>query len=222
MRSIFKYFFPLALALLLVSCGKAPPAKESRLGNCNDTVRYKIPENDSLGYFSISPEGNRICVLYKKGIKWHVIINDKRYDNFTATFNDSFEQKPKVTVSSGGRRVGLTFMKPKSWQAASELAAKPGPASVSADTSQWYVQIDRHIFGGFDADFAPAIAFSPDGVDFGFVYKKGGSYFVQVGDTTFGPYQRADLAINENGEVFIAYIRDGYASIEKVERVRGN
>lgn len=205
--------------LILLSCGKPAQPKVSIWDNYVDSVRYRIPENDSLGYFSLSPEGNRICVLFKKGPRWHVIINDRQYDSFKATFNDSFDQKPGVSISPGGKRVGLTYMRPRSWKTSSDLGKRNGPAATTRDTSQWYVQIDLHIFGGYDGDFAPNIVFSTSGSTFGFVYKKDGKYYVQVGDTTFGPYIRADLAINQNEEVFIAYIKDGYASIERVVHI---
>ena len=210
-----------AVCLSLLSCGKPAQPKVSIWDGYNDSVKYRIPENDSLGYFSLSPEGNRICVLFKKGTRWHVIINDRQYDTFKATFNDSFEQKPRVTISPGGQRVGLTYIRAKSWQTRSEIMKRCISPSVLGDTNQWYVQIDLNIFGGYDGDFAPNIIFSQSGSNFGFVYKKQGKYYVQVGDTTFGPYLRADLAINENEEVYIAYIKDGYASIERVEQVEG-
>jgi len=210
-----------AVCCLLLSCGKPAQPKVSMWDNYADSVRYRIPENDSLGYFSLSPEGNRICVLFKKGSQWHVIINDRQYDTFKATFNDSFDQKPRVTVSPGGQRVGLSFIRTKSWQTRSELQRRNSSPAASADTNQWYVQIDLNIFGGYDGDFAPNIIFSKSGSTFGFVYKKDGKYYVQVGDTTFGPYLRADLAINENEEIYIAYIKEGYASIERVEQLPG-
>lgn len=210
-----------AVCCLLLSCGKPAQPKVSMWDNYVDSVKYRIPENDSLGYFSLSPEGNRICVLFKKGSQWHVIINDRQYDTFKATFNDSFDQKPKVTVSPGGQRVGLSFIRKKSWQTRSELQKKSSSSVASTDTSQWYVQIDQNIFGGYDGDFAPNIIFSQSGSTFGFVYKKDGKYYVQVGDTTFGPYLRADLAINEKEEIYIAYIKEGYASIERVEQLPG-
>lgn len=206
-----------AVCLILLSCGKPAQPKVSIWDGYDDSIRYRIPENDSLGYFSISPEGNKICVLFKKGSQWHVIVNNRQYDNFKATFNDSFDQKPRVTISPGGQRVGLIYTRPKSWQTRSELQKRYKTPAIPEDTTQWYVQIDLNIFGGYDGDFPPNIIFSKSGSTFGFVYKKGGKYYVQVGDTTFGPYQRADFTINDNEEVYIAYIKDGYASIEKVE-----
>jgi hypothetical protein len=218
---IYHIVIPAVLACHLMSCGKPAHPKISIWDGYNDSIKYRIPDNDSLGYFSLSPDGNRICVLFKKGSQWHVIINDRQYDTFKATFNDSFEQKPRVTISPGGQRVGLSFIRAKSWQTRSELQRRNNAPAVLADTNQWYVQIDLNIFGGYDGDFAPNIIFSKSGSNFGFVYKKDGKYYVQVGDTTFGPYLKADLAINENEEVYIAYIKDGYASIERVEKFTG-
>lgn len=205
----------LMAVVLLPAC--RPPKQDKSIFSF-DKQKYKLPKYDSLECFNISADGNRFLALYKINEKWYAQINKKTYQNFQGTFLDSFSNKPKYSFSSEGSKVGLVYQKesPFLFRIADDDTdnAKISPIDT---LPLWFVQINQYTYGGFDGDYMPEIKYSPDGSVFGFVYKKRGLYYIRLNDEIFGPYQKADLAITDDGRITIARIEKGYAYLEEIE-----
>jgi hypothetical protein len=160
-------------------------------------------------------------------------VNGHIKDYIKCYYNDSFNLNPVIKLSPDSLHVAIVYNRESHWR-------DNGPRQVARnnDTNgQWSVDIDHHIFGGFDRDHKPAVHFSPDGKKFAFPYKKMEQYYVQIMDTTFGPYDRADVVFTPNqginlwdlrdcsdktittgGEIIIGYVRQDRAYIERVYR----
>jgi hypothetical protein len=121
-------------------------------------------------------------------------------------------------LSPDGRHAGRIYQREASWRPAREA----GLADSGKGRPLWFVAIDRRVLGGFDGEFAPKLQFSPDGQAFGLAYRQKGQYYIQIVDTTFGPYDRADFAITPEGEVTIAYLEGSYIHVERLGRVGGS
>jgi hypothetical protein len=151
----------------------------------------------------------------KRNGRWQVGINGRHYHDFQGVYPSQPAGEPRVVLSPDGRHAGIIFQREASWKPAREL---DGPQGEIA-RPQWFVEIDRRLLGGFDGEFAPKLQFSPDGKTFGLVYRQRGRYYVQIVDTTFGPYERADFTITGDGQVKIAYLEGSYVHVERLGRV---
>lgn len=215
---IHRAFLPAVLtALLAASCSIKPPDREYFYRNYGEAWTKYVPPHDSLEQFRLSPDGKHVCYLLKRGGKWMVGINGRHYSDFHGVYPAQAEAEPKVTLSPDGRHAGVIYQKEASWRTARELGKPEG----ATPRPQWFVEIDRRIFGGFDGDFAPKLQFSPDGQAFGLAYRQRGQHYVQIVDTTFGPYERADFTITPGNEVVIAYLEGSYVHVERVGKVGG-
>ncbi len=166
------------------------------------------------------PMATDFWLCTKSNDKWYAQINKKTYQNFQGTFLDSFTNKPKYSFSPEGSKVGLVYQKesPFLFRIADDDTdhAKISPVDT---LPLWFVQINQYTYGGFDGDHMPEIKYSPDGSVFGFVYKKRGLYYIRLNDDIFGPYQKADLSITDDGRITIARIDKGYAYLEEIEKI---
>ncbi len=189
-------------ALAAASCSDGPAGREYFYSNYGDAWTKYVPPYDSLEQFHLSPDGKHVCYLIKSRGKWRVGINGRHWDDFNGVYPAQPADGPRVVLSPDGRHAGVVFQREASWRPARE-AGRPDSGKARP---QWFVEVDRRIFGGFDGDFTPKLRFSPEGNIFGLVYRKAGQYYIQIVDTTFGPYQRADFAITPEGEVIIAYL----------------
>lgn len=142
-------------------------------------------------------------------------INGRHNENFQGIYPSQPSGEPRVVLSPDGQHAGIVFQREASWRPSREAGA---PRGASAQP-QWFVEVDRRIFGGFDGGFAPKLQFAPDGRAFGLAYRQRGQYYVQIVDTTFGPYHRADFTITQDNEVVIAYIEGHYVHVERLGRV---
>ncbi len=170
-----------------------------------------IDRYDSLERFALSPDGFTVSFLGKKGSKWEFVVSSgwkwKVSDN--ATIRSAEDTGRTLTLSPDNSHVGIVYRRASHWR-------DRGPHPVDSG-GQWFVNIDRHIFGGFDCDFKPTVHFTRDGKLFGFPYKKLGQYYVQIVDTTFGPYDRADVAFTKDGEIMLGYLKQDRAFIDMVK-----
>jgi len=80
---------------------------------------------------------------------------------------------------------------------------------------KWFVQINDIVYGGFD--WAHIVHFSWNGSEFGFVYRQEDKWYVQLNEKTFGPYDNADITITNDNRIFLAYVKDDYVYIERIE-----
>lgn len=210
--------FGLVLLTLVSGC-KPEPRKTRRLPH--DYVKYKLSKYDSLEYFNISPDGSRFMALYKIKHQWFAQVNDRVFENFQGTLLDSFSNKPKYSFSPGGSMVGLVYQKENQYLFRVANLDDTGRANIlPADTlPRWFVQINQNVYGSFDGDHMPVIKYSPDGSVFGFVYKNRGLYYIRLNDEVFGPYQKADLSITDDGRITIARVDKGYAYLEEIEKI---
>lgn len=206
----------IALLLLLmaaVSCQNPPQRFVLYRGDKNPWSCH-VDRYDAIDHFAISPNGATVSFLGKKNGKWEFLISSgwkwKASDHARIENDPSLDTGRTLALSPDGSRVGIVYNRASTWR-------DSGPRPEGRDSGgQWFVDIDHHIFGGFDRDFKPTIHFSQDGRRFGFPYKKLGQYYVQVVDTTFGPYDRADMTITKDGEIVLGYIRQERAYIEKI------
>ncbi|MDI6739469.1 MAG: hypothetical protein QME74_03800 [Candidatus Edwardsbacteria bacterium] len=168
---------------------------------------------DSLECFKLSPDGFTISFLGKKDGKWHFVYSSgwrlKTRDNAEIRFS-SLDTGRTIALSPDSAHVALVYRRFSHWR-------DRGPHPADESGGQWFVEVDRHIFGGFDRDFKPAVHFARDGALFGFPYKKMGQYYVQISDTTFGPYNSADVAFTKDGEIILGYLSQDRAFIDMVK-----
>ena len=168
---------------------------------------------DSLDCFKLSPDGFTISFLGKKGGKWHFVFSSgwrlKTREDAEIKLG-SVDTGRTFSLSPDSAHVGIVYRRASHWR-------ERGPHPADDSGGQWFVEIDRHIFGGFDPGFKPTVHFARDGRLFGFPYKKLGQYYVQIADTTFGPYDRADVVFTRDGEIMLGYLRQERAYIELVK-----
>lgn len=204
-------------ALTAASCSGRPDSREYFYRNYGEAWTKYVPPHDSLEQFHLSPDGKHVCYLIKSQGKWRVGINGRHWDEFNGVYSAQPDGEPKVVLSPDGRHAGVIYQREASWRPAKELngpeGAKPRP--------QWFVEVDRRVLGGYDGEFAPKLQFSPDGRAFGLAYRQRGQYYIQIVDTTFGPYDRADFTITPEGEVVIAYLEGSYIHVERLGRAGG-
>lgn len=213
-----RYLAPLPailLALLTASCTERTESREYLYRNYGDSWTKYVPPHDSLEQFHLSPDGRHVCYLMKREGRWCVGINGRHSKDFQGLYPSQPSGEPKVVLSPDGQHAGLVFQREASWRP----AGQPGKPGGEKPVTQWFVEIDRRILGGFDGEFAPKLQFSPDGRAFGLAYRQRGQYYVQIVDTTFGPYYRSDFTITPEGEVVIAYIEGSYLHVQRVGRV---
>lgn len=202
-------------ALLAASCSEKPIGREHFCRNYGDAWTKYVPPHDSLEQFRLSPDGKHYCYLLKREGKWFVGINGRHSKNFQGVYPGRPADEPRVVLSPDGQHAAVVFQRETGWRLVRE---RDSPDSVASEP-QWFVEVDRRIFGGFDNGFVPKIQFSPDGTAFGLAYRRRGQYYIQIVDTTFGPYVRADFTITRENEVVIAYLEGSYIHVERVGRV---
>lgn len=205
------------MALAAASCSGRPENREYLYRNYGDSWTKYVPQHDSLEQFHLSPDGKHVCYLIKSQGKWKVGINGRHWDDFNGVYPSQPAGEPRVVLSHDGRHAGVVYQREPSWRSAGEA----GRADSAEARPQWFVEVDRRILGGFDGDFTPDLQFSPEGQAFGLVYRQRGQYYIQIVDTTFDPYQRADFTITPQGEVVIAYLEGSYLHVERVGRAGG-
>jgi hypothetical protein len=217
MKSITMYARILAsllVALTAVSCTN-PRQRFKPYSNEESPWNCALAPYDSIESFSLSPDGARISFLGKKDDKWHFVVSAgwkwKVSEQARIEADPSRDTGRTVTLSQDSTRAAIVYSRASHWR-------DRGPRPADDSGGQWFVMIDRHIFGGFDRDFKPTVHFLKDGSLFGFPYKKMGQYCVQVADTTFGPYERADVAFTRDGEIYLGYLKQGRAYIEMIKR----
>ncbi len=169
---------------------------------------------DSIDHFTLTSDGATVNFLAKQGGGWRFVYSSglrlRSSERGRIERERGLDTARTLAVSPDGSRAGVVFRRASRWR-------DRGPAPDRDDSAgQWFVMIDRHVFGGFDGDFRPTVHFSPDGSKFGFPYQRLGQCYVQVVDTTFGPYDRADMTITTEGEIVLGYIRQDRAYIEKI------
>lgn len=214
-KKIIFLILAVSAAVLLPAC---QPAKRNINIFSFDKQRYKLPKYDSLDYFNISPDGGRFLAIYMIKGKWYAQVNKMIYDDFQGAFRDSFSDKPRYSLSPEGSKVGLVYQKERLFFFKTVDDDTGSPKLSPADTlPMWFVQVNQHLYGGFDGDYMPEIKYSPDGSMFGFVYKENGLYYIRLNDQIFGPYQKADLTITAEGKITIARLEKGYAYLEEIE-----
>jgi hypothetical protein len=174
------------------------------------TSVYRLAGIDSIDRFTLAPDGRSLNFLCRRDGRWILWTDGQGWGQVTCRYNDSSGGRPDIRLSPDGSRIGIVYQRASSWR-----DSGPRPAGDGSN-GQWFVSIDRRIFGGFDRDFKPAVHFSPDGAKFAFPYKRSGQYYVQVVDTTFGPYDRADMTITKDGEIVLGYVKQDRAYIEMV------
>jgi hypothetical protein len=200
------------MLILATACSR--PRQRSGIDGGQDPWSCHVDAYDSLDHFALSPDGFTVSFLGKKAGKWEFVMSSgwKWKVSENATIKSGDDTGRTITLSPDGARAAIVYSRVSHWR-------DSGPRPQREDSGgQWFVNIDHHIFGGFDPDFKPAVHFSPDGKQFGFPFKKLGQYYVQVVDTTFGPYDRADLAITRDGEIVLGYLKQNRACIESVFR----
>jgi hypothetical protein len=179
-------------------------------GDIRDTISiFRLTGADSICHFTITPDGASLNFIYKKNGRWIFWNDGGDWGDMKCCYKDSSNNAAEITVSPDSAHVAIVYGHDCRWR-------DSGPHPAGDSGGQWFVNIDHHLFGGFDRDFKPTVRFSPDGKKFGFPYKKLGSYYVQVVDTTFGPYRRADLTITRDGAIYLGYIKQDSACIEKI------
>lgn len=184
-------------------------------GEAGDSLRsFRLDKVDSIVRFTIAPDGKRLNILCRKNGQWVlcVKIDGMHRDGIRTNYTDSINLDPEIVLSPDSASVGIVYQRASRWRGSDSQPVRGDKGG------QWFVSINHHFFGGFDSDFKPKPLFSPDGTKFGFPYKKLGQYYVQVVDTTFGPYDRADMAITKEGEIILGYIKQDRAYIESVFR----
>lgn len=201
--------------LLAASCSPKAGDREYYYRNYGQSWTEYVPPFDSLEQFHLSPDGNHVCYLLKRDGKWYVGINGSHTENFQGSYSGDQGTGTTVVLSPDGLHVGVVYQRQAAWRPVGE----PGRRQDAAPRPQWFVEIDRRVLGGFDGDFAPELQFSRGGEAFGLAFKRDGQYYVQIVDTTFGPYRRADFAITPDGEVVIAYLEGSYIHLERLGRV---
>lgn len=229
----------LAVAMLVTAAScRRPRQRFDQVREPDGPWSCAVAPYDSIETFALSPDGQRISFLGKKGGKWEFVVSAgwrwKVDDNARIESDPSLDTGRTLTLSPDGSRVAIVYNRTSRWR-----DRGPRPADDGTDTNgQWFVDIDHHIFGGFDRDCKPVVRFSADGSKFVFPYKKLGAFYVQVVDTTFGPYEHADVMITPQkvvalrgvtkgdagkrivtgGEIILAYIRRDRAYIETIYR----
>jgi len=197
------------LALLLIaSCSPPHDIGEYFFSNFGQRWTIYVPEHDSLEQFRLSPDGQQVSYLLKRQGRWLVGINGRHYPNFQGVYPGQDGEPVRTVISPDGRHTAAIFKREPSWipSPTATPAAAPGP--------QWFVEIDRRIFGGFDGDFSPKVGFSRSGA-FAMAYKQRGQYYLQIMDVVYGPYYRADFTITPEDVVVIAYLKDRYIHVER-------
>jgi hypothetical protein len=205
------FIFPL-LALAAVSCRNqlqilSPFRDDGKPWSCS-TAGF-----DSIENFALSPDGATLSFIAKHGTGWRLVISSglklRASEHGRIDRDCTLDTTRSLSFSPDRSCIGIVYRHASRWH-------DDGPHAVDDDGGQWFVDIDHHIFGGFDGGFKPALHFSPDGAKFGFAYKKLGQHYVQVVDTTFGPYNQADVVITKDGAIVLAYIKQDRACIETV------
>lgn len=209
------FWLAVLATLLAASCSDKPLGREYFYRNYGDSWTKYVPPHDSLEQFHLSPDGKHYCYLLKREGKWYVGINGRHDENFQGLYPSQASGEPKVVLSPDGQHAGIVFQREASWRPARDLARSEG----NGPSPMWFVEIDRRILGGFDGEFPPKLKFSSDGRAFGLAYRQRGQYYVQIVDTTFGPYYRADFTITPEDQVVIAYIEGSYVHVERLGRV---
>ncbi|MCU0607273.1 MAG: hypothetical protein MUF78_07620 [Candidatus Edwardsbacteria bacterium] len=207
-----------ALVLLSAASCRDPRQRFAASGSDDGQWSCAVAPYDSIEAFALSPDGQRISFLGRKDGRWQFVVSAgwkwKVSDRARIDGDPGRDTGRTLTLSPDGGRVAIVYSRTSTWR-----NNGPRPLNDGNDTNgQWFVMIDRHVFGGFDRDFKPTVRFSKDGTLFGFPYKKMGQCCVQIADTTFGPYERADVAFTKDGEVFLGYLKHGRAYIEMVKR----
>jgi hypothetical protein len=184
-------------------------------GESGDSLRsFRLDDVDSIARFAITPDGKRLNIVCRQHGQWVfcVKVNGADRDDTRRSFTERINLDPEISLSPDSSRVSIVCQHQSHWR-----DGVPRPVRLDSGAGgQWFVHIDRNIFGGFDSDFKPTVRFSFDSRRFGFPYKKLGQYYVQVVDTTFGPYDRADMAITKDDEIVLGYVKQDRAYIEKV------
>lgn len=209
----------LAAALLLtVAACKSQRQRFDRDRGSDEPWSCAVAPYDSITSFALSPDGQRVSFLGQKDGKWQFAVSAglkwKVSDRARIESDPALDTGRALTLSPDGSRIAVVYNRASHWRDSGPRPADDG----NGNNGQWFVDIDRHIFGGFDRDFKPRVQFSGDGAIFGFPYKKSGQYYVQIVDTTFGPYDRANLAFTRDGEIYLGYLRQGRAYIEMIKR----
>ncbi len=194
-----------------MGCDHSSQGREYYYRNYGDYWVKYIPPYDSLEHFRISPDGRQVCYLIKTRGRWRVGINGRHWDDFQGIYPNQIQGEPQVVLSADGRHVGMVYQR----ETGRGLAGPEGPSS----RPQWFVEIDRRVLGGFDGEFMPKIEFSRDGSAFGLTYRQRGQYYVQIFDNTFGPYERADFTITQEGDIYVAYLQGSYLHVKRVGRI---
>lgn len=224
MKHNLKIFLPIlifGLILLIFISGCKPESRKTRRLP-HDYVKYKLSKYDSLEYFNISPDGSRFMALYKIKDQWFAQVNERVFEDFQGTLLDSFSSKPKYSFSPEGSKVGMVYQKEPDFIFKTTRDARNQNIPAFDTLPRWFVKINQNIYGGFDGDHMPEIKYTPDGTVFGFVCKKRGLYYIRLNDDEFGPYQKADLTITDDGRITIARIDNGYAYLEEIEIIPTN
>ena len=206
-----------SLLLLAASCTDSRSPRYADAPNGDDVPwRYFVGNFDSLEYFHLSSYDLRVTYLLKKDGSWFSCI-DGYYRTHAPFFKGNYPALPadqsKVVANPARTRVGIIYQRAVDWRHTSQ----PAPANDPRRPRQWFVEIDRRVLGGFDGDVMPNLCFTTDGGTFALSYKKLGQYYVQVVDTTLGPYQRADVAITGGDKIFLAYLAKGEIIVHRVK-----
>ncbi|HTY09034.1 MAG TPA: hypothetical protein VMF29_07705, partial [Candidatus Edwardsbacteria bacterium] len=194
------------------ACSK--PHQHSVLTRDSDHLwSCSVDHYDSLEQFVLSPDGFTVSFLAKLDRKWYFCHSEGlrliAHENATVHFG-ARDTGRTLSLSPDSNHVGIVYRHTSHWR-------DRGPHPEDNSGGQWFVEVDRHIFGGFDSDFKPTVHFARDGRLFGFPYKKLGQYYVQIADTTFGPYDRADVAFTRDGEIMLGYLNKDRAFIDMVK-----
>jgi hypothetical protein len=207
----------LAVVMLVTAAAcRKPRQRSDHDWAVEDPWSCAVAPYDTIKEFALSPDGHRISFLGNKAGKWEFVVSSgwkwKVNDNARIDSGPDRDTGRSLTLSPDGGRVAIVYNRVSMWRATGPRRSEDG----NDTNGQWFVDIDHHIFGGFDREFKPVVHFSPDGRKFGFPYRKLGQYYVQVVDTTFGPYDRADMAITKDGGIVLGYIRQHRAYIETI------
>lgn len=202
-----------AVLLLAVSCSSQRDLGEYFYSNFGQHWTKYIPAHDSLEQFRLSADGQQVSYLLKHQGRWLVGINGRHYPNFEGTYQSQDSETVQNIVSPDGRHKAVIFKREPSFRPDSSSSVD------AALRPQWFVEIDRHIFGGYDGDFVPKVRFSKTG-GFAMAYKQRGQYYLQVMDVTFGPYHRADFTVTPEDVVVVAYLRGSYIHVERLGKLK--